>query len=189
MTFINWGEETPEQLKARKEMEERMMFEQMSYSAAMAAAAGGGGLPKPKVFVGLIDWLSVAPLGTGSEGHTYSDFDNWTTAEFGAKYNVSRLRIEADSAYAHVHGDMPWSDLTIELYDNLPHSWVTVWHKRLQNSHYPNDDSDDFHFNGIDVTFPRVSWVTKLKITSTPGSDQTYHSWDQDSTIFRFYAK
>jgi hypothetical protein len=41
MSFINWGNETPEQLKARKEMEEQMMFEQMAYSAAAAAAAAG----------------------------------------------------------------------------------------------------------------------------------------------------
>ena len=51
MSFINWGHETPEQLRARKAMEERMMFEQMSYSAAVAAAAaaGSGRLPDPKL--------------------------------------------------------------------------------------------------------------------------------------------
>jgi len=41
MSFINWGHETPEQLKARKEMEEQILFEQAMYSAAMAAAAAG----------------------------------------------------------------------------------------------------------------------------------------------------
>ncbi len=47
MSFINWGSESPEQLKARREMEERMMFEQMSYSAAVAAAASAGGSLDP----------------------------------------------------------------------------------------------------------------------------------------------
>ena len=42
MSFINWGHETPEQKEIRRRMEERMMFEQMSYSAAMAAAAAAG---------------------------------------------------------------------------------------------------------------------------------------------------
>jgi hypothetical protein len=50
MSFINWGHETPEQKEIRRRMEERMMFEQMSYSAAMAAAAsaGSGKLPLTK---------------------------------------------------------------------------------------------------------------------------------------------
>jgi hypothetical protein len=45
MSFINWGHETPEQKEIRRRMEENMMFEQMSYTAAMAAvsAAGSGG--------------------------------------------------------------------------------------------------------------------------------------------------
>lgn len=62
MSFINWGSESPEQLKARREMEERMMFEQMSYSAAVAAAASAGG--------------SLDPLrglfGVGSDGLIYN---------------------------------------------------------------------------------------------------------------------
>ena len=42
MSFINWGEESPKQLENRRRMEEPMMFEQMSYSAAVAAATAGG---------------------------------------------------------------------------------------------------------------------------------------------------
>jgi hypothetical protein len=64
---------------------------------------------------------------------------------------------------------------------------VTVWSKRLQNPNYLDDDSDDFLMNGIDTTFPEIASVTKIRVKSTPGSDQTYHDWDEDSTIFRFY--
>ena len=42
MSFINWGEESPEQIAIRERMEETMMFEQMSYIAAVAAAATAG---------------------------------------------------------------------------------------------------------------------------------------------------
>jgi hypothetical protein len=42
MAFINWGSESPEQLKARRAMEEQMMFEQAAFNAATAAAAGVG---------------------------------------------------------------------------------------------------------------------------------------------------
>jgi hypothetical protein len=50
MSFINWGSESPEQKEIRRRMEEQMMFEQMSYSAAVAAAAaaGSGSLPRTK---------------------------------------------------------------------------------------------------------------------------------------------
>ena len=48
MSFINWGHESPEQKEIRRRMEERMMFEQASYNAAMAAvAAVGSSLRKP----------------------------------------------------------------------------------------------------------------------------------------------
>lgn len=54
MSFINWGNETPEQKAARRRFEEEQaLFEQMmSASAAAAAAAagaagGGGGIPGP----------------------------------------------------------------------------------------------------------------------------------------------
>jgi Leucine-rich repeat (LRR) protein len=43
MAFINWGSESPEQLKARRAMEEQMMFEQAAFNAATAAAAAGVG--------------------------------------------------------------------------------------------------------------------------------------------------
>lgn len=58
MSFINWGHETPEQLKARKEMEEQTLFEQAMYSAAMAAAAAGSSKLLSKYIVTIdTSWL------------------------------------------------------------------------------------------------------------------------------------
>lgn len=193
MSFINWGHETPEQLKARKEMEDRMLSEQASFNAATAAAAAGSSRLKPREFVGLVDWLTVAPAGSGSNiEQDYSDFDDWTTASFTPLLGVKRLRIEADSANAHVHEDHQFSDLTIDLFNSLTSTWVTVWSHRLENPYWNPDPflsggSDDYFINGIDTTFPEIASVTKIRFTSDPGSDQTYHDWDQDSTIFRFY--
>ena len=52
MAFINWGEETPEQLENRRKMDEQIMFEQAAFNAATAAAAaagiGSGGLLRDK---------------------------------------------------------------------------------------------------------------------------------------------
>jgi hypothetical protein len=43
MSFINWGEESPEQIAIRERMEETMMFEQAAFNAANAAAAAAAG--------------------------------------------------------------------------------------------------------------------------------------------------
>ena len=46
MSYINWGNESKEQLEIRKRIEQEMIFEQMSAAAAAAAAAAGsGGIP------------------------------------------------------------------------------------------------------------------------------------------------
>jgi len=52
MSFINWGSESPEQLRIRKLLEEQMLLEQAMQSAATAAAAAGsGGIKKaPTVY-------------------------------------------------------------------------------------------------------------------------------------------
>ena len=42
MSFINWGEESSEQLAIRKRMEDQMLFEQIAANAAVAAAAAAG---------------------------------------------------------------------------------------------------------------------------------------------------
>lgn len=189
MSFINWGSESPEQLKARREMEDQVMFEQMSYSAAVAAAAAAGSSKlKPSEFVGLVDWLAVAPAGASPNiDHDYEDFDNWETDDFTPLIGVKRLVIEADSASAHVHDNLAFDNLYIQLFNSETDSYVTVWSKRLLNPNYPGDGSDDFFMNGIDVTFPAIDSVTKIRLRSQQGSNQTYHEWGQDSTIFRFY--
>jgi hypothetical protein len=189
MSFINWGHESPEQRKARQEWEDQIMFEQMSYSAAVVAAAatGSGGLKKPSEFVGEVDWLVVAstvftPPGTDN----YEDFDNWVTDTFTPLLGVKRLVIVADSANAHTHEE-PFTDLTIQLFNSVTSTWTTVWSYNLVNQNYPGGEGDDYFFNGIDVTFPEVASVTKIRLTSDPGIGQTYHDWGQDSTLFKFY--
>jgi hypothetical protein len=58
MSFINWGEESPDQLAARKRIDEDIMFEQAAFNAAAtaAAAAGSGGIKSNKYVVnGYVD--------------------------------------------------------------------------------------------------------------------------------------
>jgi hypothetical protein len=62
MSFINWGHETPEQLQARKKMEDTLLFEQAAYSAAMAAAAAAGSSAPLSTYIVTIDTAWLYPI-------------------------------------------------------------------------------------------------------------------------------
>lgn len=192
MAFINWGEETPEQKEIRRRMEEDMMFEQMAYSAATAAAAaaaGSGKITYPPALesIGHVDWVDVAPAGSGSDGDDSADFDEWITDSFEPFTGVRRLRITCDFAYAHVHEDFRYSDLSISLFNDDTQTWKKVWRHRLANPNYHNTDSDDYSMEHVDVTFGEMSNVSKIKVSSSPAIDNTYHSWDDETLRFNFY--
>lgn len=158
----------------------RMMFEQAkatqaAQAAVASGAAGGGGFSSSELLVEAISWGIWAPGGSGD--NDYDNFNTWTTESFPAVANVSRLVLFTGAgANAHVHSDYPYSDLTIELYDNSSETWVQVWSYRIENPNYPEDDSPDYFFD-VDVAFPTISQVTSIRLTSNPGSDQTYHDW------------
>ena len=107
-----------------------------------------------------------------------SDFNSYDI-EIPEILNVTRLTTSAlGYANAHVHEEYESSDLTIQLYDNSIEDWVTVWTYTLINQNYDTEDSADLHFPGnIDVTFPKITSVSGIRVTSNPGSDQTYHDW------------
>jgi len=120
---------------------------------------------------------------------TYSgdtDFDTYYI-EFPPILNVSRLTTgKCGIATAHVHEEYELSDLTIDLYDNSIEDWVTVWSYTLYNQNYDANDSADLYFPGnIDVTFENITSVGGIRVTSDPGSDQTYHDWG--GLVFNFF--
>jgi len=116
-----------------------------------------------------IDWFAEG-------GDT--DFDTYYI-EFPPILNVTRLTTSIRGiATAHVHDDFESSDLTIDLYDNSIEDWVTVWSYTLINQNYDAESSADLHFPGnIDVTFSNIPSVSGIRVTSDPGSNQTYHDW------------
>ncbi|CAB4174753.1 hypothetical protein UFOVP1247_37 [uncultured Caudovirales phage] len=186
MSFINWGSESPEQLAARKKMEDTMMFEQAAFNAATAAAAaaGSGGIKSNK-----ISFRKYAPSGQGGfvDAEVWS-FDYWETSNFPAVKNVSRLVLKPGShdtetdPYAHSHSDDGHEDLTISLYDADGDRWVTVWTQRIY-------DVEDYFFD-LDISFPSIASVTAIRLGSYPGSDWTYHNWDSTTkpAIFELYS-
>ena len=120
---------------------------------------------------------------------TYSgdtDFDTYYI-EFPPILNVTRLTTgKCGIATAHVHEEYESSDLTIDLYDNSIEDWVTVWSYTLYNQNYDANNSADLYFPGnIDVTFTNITSVGGIRVTSDPGSDQTYHDWE--GLVFNFF--
>ena len=115
-----------------------------------------------------------------------SDFDTYDIG-FPPILNVSRLTTgKCGIATAHVHEEYESSDLTIDLYDNSIEDWVTVWSYTLYNQNYDANDSADLYFPGnIDVTFENITSVGGIRVTSDPGSDQTYHDWG--GLVFNFF--
>jgi hypothetical protein len=115
-----------------------------------------------------------------------SDFDTYDIV-IPPILNVTRLTIgKCGIANAHVHDEYESSDLTIDLYDNSISDWVTVWSYTLNNPNYEVDDSPDLYFPGnIDVTFANITSVGGIRVTSDPGSDQTYHDWE--GLVFNFF--
>jgi hypothetical protein len=115
-----------------------------------------------------------------------SDFDTYDIV-IPTISNVTRLTIsKCGNATAHVHSDYESSDLSIDLYDNSIEDWVTVWSYTLNNPNYEVDDSADLYFPGnIDVTFANITSVGGIRVTSDPGSDQTYHDWE--GLVFNFF--
>jgi len=115
-----------------------------------------------------------------------TDFDTYYI-EFPPILNVTRLTTsKCGIATAHVHDEYESSDLTIDLYDNSIEDWVTVWSYTLYNQNYDANDSADLYFpSNIDVTFANITSVGGIRVTSDPGSDQTYHDWE--GLVFNFF--
>ena len=192
--LFDWGNRNPEQRAEQRRLEMDAIYEQAVRMAQARNRAGnapgavGGGKSLASDFIATVDWLAIAPAGEGTPlGAGYDNFDTWASEPFPPILLARRLKIRADSANAHVHQDYQSSNLTLDLYDALTSTWITVWTKNLQNPNYPDNDSNDFFVNGIDVTFPEIAQVTQIRFTSDPGSGQTYHDWDEDSTLFDFY--
>ena len=156
----------------------------------------------------LLDTVNWAAQG-GDEnfGIGESEFDptdnGMNIIEFDPIYNVTRLisafpnRIENGdggeynvSGYAHTHGNLETSKLSIDLWDAINEIWINVWNHQLNNTFYSiNEDSYGYVIGeSISVCFPNIEQVTKMKVYVDFPSDQTYHNWlDQDS--FKFYGE
>ena len=120
---------------------------------------------------------------------TYSgetDFDTYDIV-IPPILNVTRLTTgKCGIATAHVHQDYESSDLTIDLYDNSIEDWVTVWSYTLNNPNYDFENSPDLYFPGnIDVTFANITSVGGIRVTSDPGSGDTFHDWG--GLVFNFF--
>lgn len=115
MSFINWGSESPEQLKIRREMEERIMFEQASYSAAMAAAAAsaGGSLDPLAGLYGVAATGLAYSLGRGESNWSfnYPPFPSITQATLNTDDGLVYATVDFEGEVSFVRIDRTTREL------------------------------------------------------------------------------
>lgn len=98
------------------------------------------------------------------------DFDT-EEIEIEPMNNVSGICF-IGSGYGHVHGEGP-IDIKVELWDGA--QWITVVSLSV---------NDEVHFNTINESFATIPTVSKIRFSSDPGQDQTFH--DMNDLYFSF---
>ncbi len=73
----------------------------------------------------------------------------------------------SSDAYAHSHGG--FVSIYIDLWSNG--QWVNVFKQNLTND-------NELHLNTINVSFPALTLVSKIRFRSSPGQNQSFHSFD-----------
>ena len=139
MAFINWGSEGPEQLAARKRMEEQMMFEQAAFNAATAATAAGvgSGGRRPGSFQFVVD--------TTDELEFRLEFTS-TNAPIEFTINWGDGNIHEDSGYGGFYEEF-------HTYEDAGQYTVTVTFDKPQNVLELNfDGSDEGYANLVSIT-------------------------------------
>jgi uncharacterized protein YjbI with pentapeptide repeats len=156
MAFINWGSESPEQLKARRAMEEQMMFEQAAFNAATAAAAAGvgSGGRRPGSFQFVVD--------TTDELEFRLEFTS-TNAPIEFTINWGDGNIHEDSGYGGFYEEF-------HTYEETGQYTVTVTFNKPQNVLALN-------FEGSDEGYANLISITNLQnLTNLEGFRADYNS-------------
>jgi hypothetical protein len=179
MSFINWGSESPEQLAIRRQIEERLLFEQAARVSQARNRAGntpgvaGGGNP---------NWSNSCTLVPIFWPTDINDFDSHTIEFDTPVTNVSRLTSEFGlDPSGHVHTE-DFSDVNIyiDLYDADAEAWVNVWGRLIESQN--GEDVDYFFRDTIDASFVTIANVSALKVWSSAEMDQTFHDFGGNTT-------
>jgi len=175
MSYINWGQEGPEQLAIRRQLEEQALYEQAVRMAqaknragnAPGVAGGGGGTATQSCTLVPIFWPTQE-----------ESFNEYTITFNEPVTNVSRLTSAfGENAYAHVHvQDFDNVNIYIDLYDYDEQVWVNVWGRNIER-HF-EENVDYYIGNSIDASFVTIAHVSALKVWSSPEMDQTFHDFD-----------
>lgn len=164
MSFINWGNESPEQLRLRKQLEEQMLFEQAMQSAAVAAAAAGSGKIIPSKSV----YYLRAIDSSGGDGNTepWDESNNpdemnavfgqagWTLATFETLNPT--VVFKPETVYVFIDGsDGGAEQLAIFLDDNrsVIEDWVHAGGRLFLNAAPNIGGNIDFGFDGVILNY------------------------------------
>jgi hypothetical protein len=65
--------------------------------------------------------------------------------------------------------------------------WNDNWALTTYNQQRPYDDCSILIFD-CEIDCPEMVYhVDKIRVTSNPGSDQSYHDWEDSTLVFKFY--
>ena len=125
MPFINWGSESPEQLKIRREMEDQMLFEQAAFSAAAAAAAAGGSLNPLRGLYGVGADGLIYSLGIGESNwpFNYDPFPSSTVITLNTDDDCLYAAVDLDGEVFFIKIDKTTRELTF--FENDISDYVT----------------------------------------------------------------
>lgn len=105
MSFINWGNESPEQLRLRRRLEEEALFEQARFSQISAAMSAGSGKAQPQYGVYYLRSTEGEPWdepnNTDEMNYVFGQ-DNWGSAFFET-INLNTV-FSANTSYVFIDG-------------------------------------------------------------------------------------
>jgi hypothetical protein len=99
------------------------------------------------------------------------DFDE-NTINVGPYNNVTGLSF-GSSGYVHSHYGMV--NFTVDLYNPLTSTWTTV---------YSNSTGGVFGFSGLTFTFPEISQISQMRLSSGPWQGYSFHDWYYSDLTF-----
>lgn len=101
------------------------------------------------------------------------DFDGATTRTFGPVFGANTLSFSCDGCYAHSHDEEEEDSVLVKVEVHNPQTggWTTVYTRTL------GGEAED-NFSGKTFTFATRQAVDRIRLSSDPGQDWTFHNWN-----------
>jgi hypothetical protein len=117
--------------------------------------------------------LSASGPSVNATGNYFMGYDfDENTINVGPYNNVTGLSF---GSAGYVHSHYGTVNFTVDLYNPLTSTWTTV---------YSNSTGGAFGFSGLTFTFPEISQVSQLRLSSGPWQGYSFHDWYYSDLTF-----